>query len=135
MKKQFVTYEIALKLKELDFDEPCMAVYLGKEGFYFRPELNGNKNSYFKDKSKSVSLPLWQQVIDWVREKYDIHFSFHYNPRTKKYAMWIEGPDEILRDHSAEIDILYSSKFDTYEECRKQSIIKAIEILEENDML
>ena len=27
MKKQFVTYEIALKLKELGFDEECLAIY------------------------------------------------------------------------------------------------------------
>lgn len=49
--------------------------------------------------------------------------------------MWIEGPDEILRDYSPEVDILYAPKFDTYDECREQSILKAIEILEENDNL
>ena len=27
MKKEFVTYEIALELKELGFDEPCLAFF------------------------------------------------------------------------------------------------------------
>ena len=31
MKDQFVTYEIALKLKELGFDEECFAYYLDKK--------------------------------------------------------------------------------------------------------
>ena len=32
MKEQFVTYEIALKLKELGFDEPCIAYYFNRYG-------------------------------------------------------------------------------------------------------
>ena len=37
MEKDFIPYEEALALKELGFDEPCLAFYDGKnaESFYF----------------------------------------------------------------------------------------------------
>ena len=136
MKEQFCNYDISLRLKNLGFDEPCLAWHnlnaLGKFG-YWKQEKNIWKNSELH--TGYITAPLFQQTIDWLRGEYDIHFSFHYNPRTKKYAMWIEGPKKILRNYSTEVDILYAPKFDTYSECREQSILKAIEILEENDNL
>ena len=66
MEKQFVTYEIALKLKELGFDEECLACFhtfltTDNKLPLFRNFII-NKNSAIKN---HVSAPLWQQVIDW----------------------------------------------------------------------
>ena len=36
MEKEFVTYELALKLKELGFNEPCIATYDEDEDFEFQ---------------------------------------------------------------------------------------------------
>ena len=69
MKKQFVTYEIALKLKELGFDEECFGYYsqndtndmhylcIYQEEDYF---LSGDVPSII-----GLEAPLWQQAIDW----------------------------------------------------------------------
>ena len=67
MKEEFVTYEIALKLKELGFDEPCFG--------YFPPlkkELTIWYNSEITNNGEFILAPLWQQVIDFIWEKYHI---------------------------------------------------------------
>jgi len=65
LKEQFATYEIALKLNELGFNEECLGkwstngnlhtLHYGTSGF----RNNCNGLTY-------ISAPLWQQVIDWV---------------------------------------------------------------------
>ena len=88
MKEQFVTYEIALAMKELGFDEHCLTHYMkdiGKDSYSLQaiikttymnfdaadrtddPEhYKGYKNS-IKQRygDETIAAPLWQQVIDW----------------------------------------------------------------------
>lgn len=86
MKHLFVPYELALKLKEKGFDEECFARYNGGE-FQLTKHQNWNlyPNVYRIDVPNTkigliksgtpviISAPLYQQVIDWFREKYKIH--------------------------------------------------------------
>jgi len=61
MQEQFVPYDIALRMKELGFDEECVGLYLHKE---FRI-------AHFKSQpsaSIGISAPLYQQAFDWFRE-------------------------------------------------------------------
>ena len=68
MKDQFVTYEIALALKELGFDEECFGYYKIDE-----QELIDEKWGQHPNKSSwTINAPLWQQVIDFIWEKYHI---------------------------------------------------------------
>lgn len=78
MKHLFVPYEIALKLKELGFDEPCLYTVILEDGV--RPVYNGHQmewidwNNFIPTTNTSVgkcytSAPLYQQVIDWFRER------------------------------------------------------------------
>lgn len=150
MNKQFVTYEIALAVKELGFDEECLAYY-SKEAIYRdkdynktnfvllsakkRGELVGHgsiRNYLFQwlldnnrtygelhTLSQSVTAPLWQQVIDWFREKYN--YFIYIIHREGKYG-WKIDSNICYEDFSA---IIYS----TYEEAREAAILKAIEII------
>ena len=72
MEKQFVTYEIALKLKELGFSVPCFSDYtengnLMDIGDYSNDDKIGelDGHSYYI----SCLSPLWQQAIDWCDSK------------------------------------------------------------------
>lgn len=75
MEKEFVPYEQALALKELGFDEPCIAFYTqnaygdGKELQWFRKPNDCNRDYVF------ISAPLYQQAFRWFREKYNIHYA------------------------------------------------------------
>lgn len=80
IKDQFATYEISLKLKELGFNEECLAIYIN---LVLKPiiqkPISGEFNYKFKSVRNSVivnsencSAPLWQQVIGWLREKHGL---------------------------------------------------------------
>lgn len=135
MQKQFVTYRIALKLKELGFDEECLGDY------YIIPsdktpnpngEFLGLKYEDVSSYTKLVSAPLWQQVIDWIESKgYYINITrvFQWSPLPIKFSGWCiyigtENPEEELACNSYYIDHYYSTK----KEAIKQAILKAIEL-------
>ena len=65
MQKEFVEYELALKMKELGFDEPCFGYYNMKKKF--------NMGDYTTKHWKSTCLaPLYQSAFKWFREKYKL---------------------------------------------------------------
>ena len=72
MEKEFVTYEQALALKELGFDEKCLSRYCSVTEW---EELTGEILLQNIDCNVSerflVKAPLKQQVFRWFREKYN----------------------------------------------------------------
>ena len=71
IKEQFVTYEIALKLKELGFNEECLAYYHDKSEPYLCRYLDSN-NGAFNINCRHVlfdtdcTAPLWQQAQSFL---------------------------------------------------------------------
>ena len=92
LKKQFCTYEICIKLKELGFNEPCLACYTSRlddndfEVFWFSDQIWDNvkehedprtcKNSDFQN-TKSCCALLWQQAIEWISEEFSVIIDVH----------------------------------------------------------
>ena len=119
MKDQFVTYEIALKLKELDFNEECFGWYN-----YDKLQLFGHDcllDGYAGEEDRPFA-PTWQQAIDWFRVKYNIHIKISF---VGKY--WYEykkGYGAIYINDKTHIK-------DSYEEAREASILKVINIIED----
>jgi hypothetical protein len=78
MEKEFVPYEQALALKELGFDEDCVAYY---------GEINGGEimlflKKNFDNQALYFLAPLYQQAFRWFREKYNIQ-CYWYNNNSK----------------------------------------------------
>lgn len=72
MLSEFIPYEQALALKELGFDEECLAYYNGdKELDHLMPERVIYSANY-NNSTNIVSAPLYQQAFKWFREKYKI---------------------------------------------------------------
>ena len=76
MNHLFVPYEIALQLKEKGFDEFCIGLF-NEEGLQYDGEIYSFPfhNSLTKEGAVDPSIvaaPLYQQVIDWFREKQGI---------------------------------------------------------------
>jgi len=65
---EFVTYEQALALKELGFDEKCLAFYNSK--FLDSTDYNFDDGTS-KDIGLCIKAPLKQQVFRWFREKHN----------------------------------------------------------------
>ena len=116
MKKEFVTYEIALALKKLGFDEPCLAYFEDKE--LMRGILNN------PGKRRYLIAPLWQQAFRWFRVKHNLD-SWIYSPNESKGYFAI-----ILKDKRF---VSYNEQFDTYEEAELACLNKLIEIVKENE--
>jgi hypothetical protein len=128
MKKEFVPYELALRMKQLKFDEKCIAYYqksavIGNDNIL--PISFTNMASDFNDYEYSklgvpfYSAPTWQQAFRWFREKYGI-VGYCYIPNETGY--W---------GHSFE----NKSKYDTYEEAELACLEKLIEIVENEKTL
>lgn len=108
MKEQFVTYEITIKLKEKGFDEPCFGLYniyetYGQYGIINIGDLHlTNVNRGFKG-NNAIIAPLWQQVIDWFREKHQIEIVLSgitvYDIRQYHICLYY-NVDGIMTDHA-----------------------------------
>jgi hypothetical protein len=79
MNKEFIPYEEAIALKELGFDELCLAYYqkssvIGDDTILpliIRKEAtNWNDNSFSKLGVPFYSAPLYSQAFRWFREKH-----------------------------------------------------------------
>ena len=76
MNKEFITYEQALALKELGFDEPCFGSYV-KGNEYKDWTLYFEGGTFLaKDYPEFISVPLYQQAFRWFRENYNLVFNF-----------------------------------------------------------
>lgn len=76
MKNLFVPFDIAKKLKIVGFNELCLAFYYNNGDitqFNLGEDISGKRNVNLSSKD-FVAAPLWQQVIDWLREEKGIHF-------------------------------------------------------------
>lgn len=83
MNKEFVPFEIAKKLKDLGFDEPCFAGYQPNHKnemvLYFKSTnqsgVSSNASTYGKychQNNHVIKAPLYQQVINWLRLRHKI---------------------------------------------------------------
>ena len=126
MKEEFVTYEIALKLKELGFDEPCFGYFppLKKEiTVWYNPEITNS--------GEFILAPLWQQVIDWFREKHLIDIDKGWcisNPLGRKQEGYNISVYDRTRDEFAVRDFHID-----YYKAREQAILKAIELIKKQN--
>lgn len=78
MDKNFVSYTQALALKQLGFDEPCLAVYRGGSLYHngvggYYSDGNWDEHRSYGDENQWVSAPLYSQAFKFFREKYYIH--------------------------------------------------------------
>jgi hypothetical protein len=123
MNNEFVSYEIALKLKELGFDEPCFGKIYADGG---NEQLSyPYKNSDQIGKVTSCSAPLYQQVFRWFREKYDIDISI--NTIYSKYNENISKKYRVVIDNKTVFTNV--GFYDTYEEAQIECIMDLISII------
>ena len=124
MKKEFVPYELAVKLKELGFDEICIASY-------FIPNLHSLKFPNYWKQNSTLSMgedgctaPLYQQAFRWFREK---GYRFNMINDVSQvdgdyfYDVWFNG-NFIFESHYI---------YKTYEEAELACLTKLIEIVKQ----
>ena len=113
MTKEFVTYEQAVVLKKLGFDEPCIGYYYNNKIHFNSPGVN------FVGPSGEQPLPLKQQVFRWFREK---------GYTTSIYSDGKDGSEWYFLIKRGTITT-NDNVFDSYEEAENACIDKLIEIV------
>jgi hypothetical protein len=116
MEKEFIPYELALRMKQLGFNEPCFGLYAppSKTVFLHHYGLLSAK--------EQILAPLYQQAFRWFRERYKLghmingigYESFIFNIGGLVYSF---GPFQ----------------FKNYEEAELACLEKLIEIVEQKE--
>ncbi len=141
MEKEFVSYETALALKQLGFDEPCLLVFYGESigkyevgqpkdkaylhnGFFkiTNSTLQINNNNYNSTEGQ-ITQPTIQSVFRWFRDKYSLHHVIH------QFDFKKDTDEEYLAEVNLTDDGF--SYFRTYEEAEFFCIDKLIELVKE----
>ena len=144
MNKEFVSYQQALELKELGFDEPCFTSYddegrLRNPFDYAKSEYGGNA-PYIEDTkewihnsdltiknfngphhlyTQYITAPLYQQAFRWFREKHQLNYEITTAGTEDKYHAFV-------KDHFyINTDLI---EF-TYEEAQLACLKKLIELV------
>jgi hypothetical protein len=95
MNEDFVPFELAKKLKEKGFNEPCYGYYHcngGNESF----ELCGNGNrDFLNSKNKHrIAAPTIPQVLKWLREEQKLHIEVMFiRPLRNRVKYYITDTD------------------------------------------
>src|SRR5690606_4689948 len=123
MEKEFVPFYLAVRLKELGFDEECLGYYRSPTNrIIYGFELHNTPEHVL-----TVKAPLWQQSFDWFRERYNLDSYV----RKITYRKWKLEINYILQNDSKEEWEKYK-KFqdykDTQKEARRACLEKLIEL-------
>ena len=141
MENEFVSYEIALALKELGFDEPCFTYYYNITN-NIRTGLSINIHNawtYAGTQKLGITLaPTFSQAFKFFREKYSIRHSimdfiddeigieWDYEIATIGTDLDENGHYEALIGYSIDDE---NRKFNTYEEAQLDCLRKLIKLV------
>jgi len=136
MKKQFITFEIALQLKELGFNERCFGCWKNNTeyGIPFIVGYDLATPEYYNLKKDCIAAPLWQQTLNFLRKKYKIFIEPEMWLGNKNKPMFTAGGYYIKdneREYLDEREI--GDSYEDYNESIHQSILKAIKLIKEQN--
>lgn len=142
MKNLFVSYEIAVLLKEKDFNEPCICQYLIQDSTFemsspkvinLVPLVNSRAITVGilpKQVEFNICAPIYQQVLDWFREKHDLHI---YPIRDGGYWIFRGADISDENNHSPEFNPEVLShggrKISDYYNQYENAIIEALKLI------
>jgi hypothetical protein len=123
MDKEFVTYEQALSLKELGFNEECLKLWKNITLF----TLLVNPEEFKRVVSDLFTpAPLKSQVFRWFREEYDLIGLIHIGTHEFSFSVYKNG-------HRVSPLKEYLNYNEAYEEAENACIDKLIEIAKQQD--
>ncbi len=151
MENLFVSHQLALMAKEKGFNEACMAIYsLGLEKnnmtqlqFNIDYSIVHSTGAYipiidnFFPKTKSNSelwvptAPLYQQLIDWFRDKHNIHIVIDFNSDDLgySYCVYYKKENGKIGERSGHgHDEIIEKEF-TYYEALNKALVEAFKLI------
>jgi hypothetical protein len=140
--KDLTLHPEALELKQLGFDEPCIAWYAENKGLQIAPDTFkkwtskpcNNSNIITVFNSDCITAPTYSQAFRWFREKYNLRGFIGFRPNVKMfdyhiYDMSLSGLEYTKQRTMEEFN--KDPKVGTYEEAELACLKKLIEIVKE----
>jgi len=139
MEKEFIPYEEALAMKELGFDEPCLAFYNLFSGriptiptIFMQEGMRVNDCYWIKNSGTNtstcpdeyVAAPLYQQAFDWFRKEHNLFHNIRIGFGSPKWYDWV-----IQNITNSDFYEEEDKSYNTYEESRLASLQKLIELV------
>jgi hypothetical protein len=112
----FVPYELALELKQLGFDEPCLATIDQTDFIHIKGTEYPIRGAMIYD---TIDCPTYSQAFRWFREK-------HY---VDSYIGFKKDTDKEFSFYYYQINWTKGFGFETYEEAELACLKKLIEIV------
>jgi hypothetical protein len=137
MEKEFVTYELALKLKELGFDESCFGFHSKIHGLMMVK--TSGSSSLYKDAGECLA-PTYSQAFRWFRDKYGLYSWIQLHNGYINDSFYPELPitfsimDRKTGNKYYERDIPHNYLYKTNEESELECLEKLIEIVKEKQL-
>lgn len=104
----FVPYSLTKRLEEKGFDEKCLKFY------------NDDKKLVSEAGEKFTPAPLYQQVLDWIRDFYDIHIYIKKVRSNNRYIYFV--------DH--QLGTEHGIPYDHYYQALEQAIVKTLNVID-----
>jgi hypothetical protein len=123
MEKEFAPYELALRMKQLGFDEPCLGIHIEWENEEIETCLMfcaKQDNASMASDNGGVLAPTFSQAFRWFRTNYG-YWSYIKEATKGTCRFYIEKFDE---------KFFNSDIIDSYEEAELACLEKLIEIVE-----
>jgi hypothetical protein len=119
MTKEFVPYELALKLKEIGFDEQCFGYYLARKLL-----ITNNNDIYNSTALPVIKAPTFSQAFRFFRENYRLSVLIQdwLDDYSGEIVEWTIGEDRIIYE--------ITNRTDTYDEAELACLDKLIELVE-----
>lgn len=146
MEKEFVTYELALRMKALGFSEVCFTYFI--DGF-IQPSINPKDYTYFKEMSEinknmlnfeNVLAPTWQSAFNWFGDKYQLYPSIvvdqtSYPKYAYEIARFIGNPKDLTEKEWYWDDMILSPNlYRTTIEAKITCLSKLLSIAEKKEL-
>jgi hypothetical protein len=134
MEKEFLPYELALRMKQLGFDEPCFGYYL--ETKEWTPASYSREGTVYPSNSNLLSdwvaAPTFSQAFRWFREKY-FYISYVCAPYKEydEFYFRIRYIGDVLNE--GQLESCESQVYKTYEEAELACLEKLIEVVEQKN--
>lgn len=113
MEELFVSYELAVELKELGLNKKILGVYFTADGENWQltdiSHFETLDEMYDFGKNFSLNAPTYQQTIDWFQKEHDIYIGrTGYNDKLTPKRWVYHVDDYYVQDQSFEGAIKYA---------------------------
>lgn len=127
MKDLFVPYELAVKLRDKGFNVACLATIDQTDFIHIKGTKYPVRGAMCY---MEYPAPLWQQVIDWLREEKKIIILIEHNCTNYQFCLSENYDVHLANDRQYDFDEYdWTRGFGNYYSALQSGIEKALEII------